>query len=509
MNKAMSSSGKGFARIGLSPPNHLPHDVRDSLMKRESRVARLSWCVALTSVMVVGVYTIGWALALLSAGVLLISKFLTASTVEPFNPRRMTILSFWYVTYLMMIFIPAFFVYHDQVGPYRSAFLFAVESVLITVPVGWIVASKLLKFSRRETEVFFQKPICLARNPARYFIGFCVLSATCLLFLILYIRAAPVLPILFLFSESGNSRVLALFREESFKLLDSPLTYIFYSVQTYVLPFATLISIGSYLISKRRKWLYTILITLSAGLFFASVTLAKAPVAAIFLVIGFLFYFYRSGAVSYKAIVLCLVLVVVFPIAVVLIAYAGQGLSVSELLLGLADRLFYKPAEVVYYYFEVFPSHVGYAHGRSIGMLSRLLGWKYFDTPNYVGVYGFLGGIDTVSANGAFIGNLNADFGPWGVIVGGVVAGWIMQSIHIYLVRRDKTIPCLACYSLIVLAFWSLQSTALPVVLASDGVLPLVLILFLFERWINNKRAILSPLGREPSALQLRRQLPS
>ena len=110
------------------------------------------------------------------------------------------------------------------------------------------------------------------------------------------------------------------------------------------------------------------------------------------------------------------------------------------------------------------------------------MGLKYFDTANYVGRYGYPEYIESVNANGAFIGDLNADFGLAGVLVGGVFAGALMQAIHIYVVRRRKTIFGLACYAFMVFAFWDLNSGSLPTLLASNGVLLVLLLCYFFDR---------------------------
>ncbi|MFY9732558.1 MAG: hypothetical protein WAK24_18270, partial [Candidatus Acidiferrales bacterium] len=57
------------------------------------------------------------------------------------------------------------------------------------------------------------------------------------------------------------------------------------------------------------------------------------------------------------------------------------------------------------------------------------------------------------------------------VILGGVLAGFIMESIQIYLFRRRKTVVSLAVSAFLMVAFWNLNSTSLPVVLASNGAL--------------------------------------
>jgi hypothetical protein len=73
---------------------------------------------------------------------------------------------------------------------------------------------------------------------------------------------------------------------------------------------------------------------------------------------------------------------------------------------------------------------------------------------------------------------LNADFGLVGVLGGGVVAGMLMQGVHILLTRSTKTILNMAIYSFMVYAIWVLNFGSITSVLFVNGVLPVVLMTF-------------------------------
>jgi hypothetical protein len=173
--------------------------------------------------------------------------------------------------------------------------------------------------------------------------------------------------------------------------------------------------------------------------------------------------------------------VLLFPIVVISVAYQDVA-DVGFVFQAMSERLFYIPSEAVYYYFEVFPSHHEFLHGRSIDKFARLMGWLPFDSANYVGMYEDPTGLESVSDNAAFIADLNADFGMLGVLLGGILTGFIMQWFHIFAVRRKKTIITVALYAFLVYMFWFLNSTSLPIVLASNGVILICLISWWFER---------------------------
>jgi oligosaccharide repeat unit polymerase len=424
----------------------------------------------------------GTAFAVFSCVVLLISWALTRRCFDVFDSRRVTIGTFWYLTYLAMIFFPSFFVYADQEGPYRSTFLFAVESVLITVPVGWWMANRYFHFYKEDVEGFFARPIdSMDRSPQVYKrVGLLLVILTLLTGF--YMREATTIPLFYLLRNPGDYKQLVLLREDSFKLLDSPLKYVYALARGVGFPLLILVSFGGVLRKRgNKKWRTMFLISLTMGIFFASLSLAKAPVAYIFLVLTVFLYLFRGGLLSRRMVATFLVLILLFPIGVIL-AVSSEDTTLAMALASTGTRLLYQPAAGVYYYFEIFPSHMPYLKGRSIGKLAWLLGDSYFDTPNYVGLYENPDAVDSVNANAAFIADLNADFGMWGVILGGVLAGFIMESIQIYLFRRRKTVVTLAVSAFLMVAFWSLNSTSLPVVLASNGALLALVLGWALER---------------------------
>ena len=424
----------------------------------------------------------GTAFAVFSCVVLLISWALTRRCFDVFDLGRVTIGTFWYLTYLAMIFFPAFFVYADQEGPYRSTFLFAVESVLITVPLGWWMANRYFHVHKGDVERYFTQPIDTPDRCPQSYRRVSFLLVILAILTGLYIAEVPTIPLFYLLQNPGDYKQLVLLREDSFKLLDSPLRYLYALARGVGFPLLILVSFGAVLRKRdAKKWHIVFLVSLIMGLFFASLSLAKAPVANILLVLTVLLYLFRGGALSRRMVATLLILILLFPITVIL-AISSEDTTLAMALTGTGTRLLYQPAAGVYYYFEIFPSHMPYLKGRSIGKLSWLTGDSYFDTPNYVGLYETPGAADSVSANAAFIADLNADFGLWGVILGGILAGFIMEAIQIYVFRRRKTVVSLAVYAFLMVTFWNLNSTSLPIVLASNGAVLAVALGWALER---------------------------
>jgi hypothetical protein len=449
----------------------LPHD----------RTAFWGWVVLAIFTLILAEEATGYGIAFISLAVVTVSYVLVVRTTSPFRFHRITITSFWYLTYFAMMFFPALFVFANQETSSRARYLFAVESTLITVPLGWWLASAWYGFRREHTEQYFRKA-CVPIQAARVRNLYLGLLGVASLLTLLYVRQVETIPLLYLLKNPGDYLQLTMLREDSLKLLHSPFMYFFYLARSVLYPVLILTSLGCYLSTRQRLWFLLFALTATAGLLFASFSLAKSPVAMICALVGFFVYYLRRGNLPAKVIAIFLIVTLIFPFVVILGISEGTDVGFVEVSQGIAGRLFYIPAETSYFYFEVFPEQVHYLYGRSINKLSWLFGLEYFDTSNYVGQYEYPGAQESISANAAFISDLNADFGLWGVIFGGVFTGFLMQAFHIYVFRRPKTVFTLACYSFLVPTFWLLNSTSLPIVLLSNGAIFAVGLALLFER---------------------------
>ena len=444
----------------------------------------IGWVASLLLALVMAWKNIGPGIAWISVFVLLCSLLLTRASCRLFKLRQMTLPAFWYLAYLILIFLPALYVYFENEDPFRRVFLFSVESVLITVPLGWYVATRALSFRLSEVDEFFHSPLAPPQVTRRFSRAFLWFFLVALILTIMYLWEVKAVPLFYLISNPGDAFAVALLREESFKLLNSPFLYAYSVLRAVLYPFLIMVSIGAYWVTRSRKWLWFLLAVSIVGLIYSSLTIAKGPVALIFLMVGLFAYYYKRGGLSRRAMVMFLVVILAFPIFVVTWAYQGTSLDleqIAEVFQAVGDRVFHIPAEMVYAYFEFFPAQMSHLHGASIGMLSAVLGLRHVDTPNVVGQFLYPYGIESISANAAFIADLYADFGIAGVLIGGGVAGFIMQALHIYVIRRRKTVITLAVYSFLVVTFFELNFTALPQILASNGAILIFLFAWAFE----------------------------
>jgi oligosaccharide repeat unit polymerase len=395
--------------------------------------------------------------------------------------RRLTVPGVWYYSYLATTIIPAMFIGATYDTAYVPRFMFAVIITLFTAPLGMALVNAATGFSRREVREFFQSP--MVRRPPRpaEVSAFLVLLIGALLLAAGYLIETPVIPLLYLIQNPGSAVILVGLREESFKLLDSPFIYA-YDVARHVLyPFLIALALGYYLTTRRVGWLVVFLVTGIVGLFYAAASAAKAPAAVIVLVAVLFVYLYRGGQLSWRFIAFGVVAVFVFPAAVLVQSLSGFGFSADQFALGILRRVFYVPAQVLYHYFVVVPDIVPYLYGRTIGRVQWILGENDINIANVVFRFMFPHKVDSGLSNTSFLGYLHADFGVAGVLLGGAIAGALLQACQVWLTRRHKTVVTLAAYAFLLWVAWKVNSQSLTQILLSGGVVVILLLVGLLR----------------------------
>jgi hypothetical protein len=463
------------------------HPMNGSLVARPPSLWEpFSWLLWLTLFLIVVPSALFFlpGLAVLSSIVILLSLWAMHKLVSLFNLRQITAPSFFYYLYFVTILVPGFFIFADEVTPSRWRFLFGIESVLVSVPAGIALANVCLRFGRRSIAKYFRDPVeaePLGPSDTRIFLLFFALAVA---FVMLNISETPAVPLFYLIRNPGETLVAAMLREDSFKFLHSHFTYVYAVIRGIIFPFLILVAYGRNRLQPQRGWRWLFWLTLAGGLFYAALTIEKSPVAAVLGILILFYYLFCGGRVGRWASIGAPLLFLSFPLAVILLAYHGsEGGTMGAAFQAIGFRLFYSPAQIVYAYFEVFPALIPFQHGASIVKIATLFGWKTIDIPNAVGLYMKTGGdLDTITSNSCFIGNFNADFGLPGVVIGGILAGFIMQGVSAYMCRLPKTPVNLAAHAICIWAFGMLVESALPTTLLSGGVAFAILLAWIFNR---------------------------
>jgi oligosaccharide repeat unit polymerase len=409
------------------------------------------------------------------------SLWLMQKTTNLQDWKRPTITGVCYLYFLVTLFIPSFFVFVDRDEPYRSRFLFGVASILITLPLGILVANSVYRFTKQDLSAYLDKPLETVRETAGSTRAFLMLLAFALGVTALYLTEVREIPLFYILKNPGEFLVASELRYDALLGLESRFRYIYVVTRDVLYPFLVLVAFGRYLTTRATKWAILFSVTIAGALAYASLTIQKAPVAVLFFLLLVFYLLYQRGVVNKRLVAIGLICVIAFPTVIFLQVFEPDA-GLSGALVFVANRVFHGPSEVLYFYFEVFPSKHPYLYDRSIGKLTWLTGNQEFDTPNYVGVYGYPGAPDYVHASAPFIGDLNAGFGLAGVVLGGFVAGFVMEAIQIYIVRKRKTVENFATYIFEIYGLLLLNHTAFPTILVSYGVVPVLVLAWMLPR---------------------------
>lgn len=408
---------------------------------------------------------------LATAEAIWVSMWLMQQSVGIFQLSRLSIAGFWYWLYLPFVVLPALSVYGGHGEPYRSTYLLAVDSALITVPAGVALSSVALRFQKQETRNhLLRAPVPV--NPSReaLFPAFLIFLGVAVVLSALYVLEVREIPLFHLVLHPGDYDQLVLLREESLKLLVSPLRYAYYVLRSTLYPMLILVALGRYLQGRKAVWLGLFITSLGTGGLFSLFSIAKSPLSTLIVMMAIFVYLYRGGRIRARSIFLTVPCVLAVPAGIIMLEQPDL-VGLAGALQAIGSRVFYLPAEILYYYFEVFPRVVPFQHGATIGLLASALGMTPFDDTNFVGRYMYVHGMPSVTANAPFLGSLYADFGLLGVFFGGAIAGVLMQTMHVWLMRSRKDTLRLALLAFLFVTFAYLNATSLPIVLLSDGVL--------------------------------------
>lgn len=411
--------------------------------------------------------------AMMAVGCMLLQRSNEALSINTVSIQGIFILS-----YLVYIVIPGFFVYDESTGSAKGAFLFAALSVLITVPFGGLLVNGFLRANRKEVVDFCAAEL-VDTSGGRYRIAVFVLILGIGVGVTgMYAAAVETLPIFYLLKNPGSFALLPELRQAAGVDLGSKLLYPHYYYQMIIYPVLTILALGEYMVAKQRVWFWLFIAALCMGVLHSSLTAAKSPVAQMTVVILVFYYMAQRGRIKPRHVVMGIAAVLAFPIIVTGMAYWGAGGGAAGVITSLAKRIFYEPSWLIAECFEVFPNLIAPLHGRSIGRVAWALGQEEFNVPNYMANYMHPDSpIRSGNANAGFIANLNADFGLWGVIFGGIFSGIVMQVLQILEVRRKKTVAVVAVVSFQMVIFTLLSHTALSAVLFSYGpILVIVLV---------------------------------
>ena len=406
--------------------------------------------------------------------------------------RYLSFPSLIYVSYTVLVAIPAVVLAASLEGERVSDFIVSILSFYLFFPLGLFIGNIFMPLDMKRMRSF-EMPGLEKHDLDKIIYEILFILLTIMIGVVgLYLIRIDSYPILELIRNPEFYLSSFMMREEAFKLLKISMVekYLFSMARDIFIPF---LITGSLFLSIKygiRKYWYLFGISLTLGLVNNSISLAKMPTAAIFLSLV-TFYFLYKQAFKVRTILFSLASVLSFPYLVVYYVSIPELRHASILIPSILRRIFIVPSDILYQYFNIFPDFHGFLMGRSSKFFSWLHPEGGFNTANYVARVYWNEPQTTGSANAIFLGNFWADFGLIGVILSTFFVGWFIHVLYYQLLELSdykKNIFYMSITTALVTTLtFSFVSSSITVLLVTKGLLVVPILL-----WMVRNKALFS-----------------
>lgn len=396
--------------------------------------------------------------------------------------RRLAFPPVWWFFFVLLIVLPSGEVARDAPPYAAELYIRGIRASLLCVPFGILAATLVTGFRPREVDAFYERPVTGAVHSERAMVvTFGVLCTAALGLVANFFREVPDVPLFFLIRNPGEAELLGMLREQSFKLLDSAFGYWYDMLRRVFFPFLVSIALLQWWRTGSARWRNFSLAFAAVAFVFAGAATAKMVVAAFLLVLLLARFIYRGGRMRIGVGLAGIVAIAAYPFAIMMLSLTGSGFDAAYVWRLLYIRTFVSPATDLLAYFEIFPAHIDYLWGRGIGKIALLTSQQYFDVENFTHRYMYPFDPVTGTNTAAFPGTAHANFGFMGVVLFGLLAGFIMQLTTVWLVRGPKTVVRVAAMATLFWCWIQINLQGLQTSLLSGGVGPIVALVLAIE----------------------------
>jgi oligosaccharide repeat unit polymerase len=399
----------------------------------------------------------GFVSLTLSLVLVTISKF-----VYLFDIRLFQLSGFTVIFYVVMLLLPSPWVYADHPNLHRDNYLVIVIISLLLTMLGCILYSSLFftlsGFKNKSKKWLNQETITMSIIDKYYVLVLLIFS---IVILIAYIRELGVLPILQAISGQYTSLELAQSREDAFKLFESPIKKGVGYVSALIFPLLTTVLLVKTEKSRNKKiWSFIFILSFICNIFLASITLEKSPVAILLIQLFLAWLLLKKEKFSIRLLSMIISISLSFPVFVIFTVNSFK-ISIYEIFDSIFVRLFYGPSKVLLAYVDYF-SNNEYLWGKTLPIIAKyFLGGNVW-IENIIGLTYFGSRIESIHANVGYPGYLWADFGWMGVIIGALLAGFLLQLIQLTIYYLPKSPFTIALYVFAISRCFYLTSASFP-----------------------------------------------
>jgi len=476
----------------LAPPRPASADVLHLIKARA--LANLRESSGDDTVFVIGL------LAVALIGLLLINEALLGRSLRI---KRLTIPSFFVLMYVALMALPAIvWFYAAPSDPIRYTFFAAMQSVLVTFPIGVLFANLLFGgfSSPKRVARFFSTPLQASPDDRAGLRYWWLMLLAAIMVTVVYLQTSSYVPLIGALTTYGE--VEASLVRRAIVSEGVAIHYGHALTARLFLPFCLIYAyFMAYLYGGR--WRLMFWPTLAVAAFVSSLTFDRMFPFSVLLFLVLAMYVkhddlvvraraagkrLRGGGSKARLGVYVVGLLTVSMLVggVVSLTQFNRQMNLEIIIVTSTDFLFNRvvldPSFMAYIYFEEFNDPSKLLYGKALHVLvSRALGVEFYPL-----------------ISPSFVASLWVNFGWMGVVLGGALIGFVLQLIQILMFDR-KSIPALTCYIIMLLnGAWIIYGHILATMVASVYLPCMILLMYL--KWRG--RAIPHPAVPVPSPPQ-------
>lgn len=364
-----------------------------------------------------------------------------------FDLRKLALPAVALMSYLILVAVPAIFVFLDEAGSSRFNYLVAVQSVLVTLPLGVALTEFVLGSSDTSAKHKVAIP-----DWTRFSRLWDLLFVLAVAIVGLHIYQVGFIPVTEALSLKGDWLAMAVLREESGNLLPGVVNqYLYYWNRILILPGLTILAVGAWVNGQKTRWPLRAVAVFCLAVFHGTFTLEKSFGMIPFLTVGVFLYLTKRQQIKMSYVLSVCLAALVFPLLVLwwIIPEGGQW---ADLAFSFGKRIFQVPAEVTYSYFGLVPGQMDFLYGKTSKVIAYVTGSSFFDSANYIFRQEFPNSIDTGTSNACFVGTAWANFGWCGVLLEGLLAGILLHVLW-SMIRKRRDVFTTSLHALLIIPF--------------------------------------------------------
>jgi hypothetical protein len=430
------------------------------------------------------VFFVMTVLAIALTSLVLINKGLLAKALQV---KRLTIPSFFIVIYIVLMSLPAIvWFYAEPQDPIRYTYFIAIQSVLLTFPLGMVFANALfrdLSCPPRVVQRFFSAPLEKSSDDRHAFRLWLLMMVAAVTVATVYMLTSPYVPLIGAFTSYGELEASLVRRAVVAEGV--AIHYGHALTARLLLPFCLIYSyFMAYLYGGHWRFLFWP--TLGVATFVSALTFDRMfPLSVVLFLVLAVYFKYddltakgtvtgrrrarRMSTVRLVGYVGALLLVAMLIGGILSLTQFNKPMNLEIIKVTATDffinRFVLDPSYMAWIYFEEFNEPNKLMYGTSLHVLiSRAFGVDFFPT-----------------ISPSFVAELWVNFWWFGVLLGTALVGCVLQLIQVKVFDR-KTVPALSLYIVMLMnGAWVIYGHLLATMVISVYV-PSILILTHFKR---------------------------